>query len=112
MEIPKELEGKPVWTIYTARTTPPSSIVMRSPALREFEGRKFLVGLVENPGKTDTWSEGKTVAVAWDSVTSILAMDDEEVAGVLAQTRSSADSKQGRKKATGLWAWLGGAGSK
>jgi len=82
---------------------------MRSPTVREIEGRKFLVGFVESPGNPGTWWEGKTIAVAWDSVTSILAMDDEEAASVLAQTRSSTASKKGKHRATGLWAWLGGA---
>ncbi len=83
MDVPKEFEGKPVWTLYLSEGDARTGYVMRSPALREVGGRAFAVGKLADVKRTSAWWADRTVAVPLDRVSCIYAMDDDEVSAVL-----------------------------
>jgi hypothetical protein len=84
MDLPKEFEGKPLLTVYVSGAKPGAGFVFRSPSIREIGGRVFLIGRVADPANKGTWFAQKVAAVAWDTVTSIVAMDDDEAAAIQA----------------------------
>jgi hypothetical protein len=84
MDLPEEFAGKPLLTVYVSGAKPEAGFVFRSPSIREIGGRVFLVGRVADPANRHAWFAHKVAAVAWDTVTSIVAMDDEEAAAILA----------------------------
>jgi len=83
MDLLEEFEGKPLLTVYVSGTKPDTGFVFRSPSIREIGGRVFLVGRVADPAKKGAWFAHKVAAVAWDTVISIVAMDDDEAAAIL-----------------------------
>jgi len=87
MDLPAEFEGKPLLTVYVSGAKTDTGFVFRSPSIREIGGRHFLVGRVADPANRRAWFAQKVAAVAWDTVTSIVAMDDNEAAAILASPR-------------------------
>jgi len=86
MKLPEELADRPIVTVYTSSREHEGGAVLREPVIQEIAGRVFLMGFAADTGHKENWMAGKMALIAWDSITSMVAMTDDEMQSMWGKT--------------------------